>query len=133
MKYDVVVNINRANQIIKEHGLQTNGPVNKFFRDTVDRFCDPYVPFRTGMLKNNKRYTDNSTIVYTSPYAHYMYIGKKAIGPSRPKGVKREISNVSLKYQGAPKRGAYWVERMMIDREQDVYNDLQEFLDSGGK
>ena len=62
-----------------------------------------------------------------------MYIGKKAIGPSRPKGVKRTISDINLKYQGAPKRGAHWVERMMSDREEDIYKDLQEFVDNGGK
>ena len=91
------------------------------------------MPFDTGMLKNNKRYPNNSTIIYASPYAHYMYVGKKAIGPSRPKGVKRTISDINLKYQGAPKRGARWVERMMSDREQDIYKDLQEFVDNGGK
>lgn len=85
------------------------------------------------MLKNNKKYPDNSSILYTSPYSHYMYKGKKAVGPSRPKGVKRKISNEPLKYQGAPKRGAYWAERMMIDREQDVIKDLQKFIDNGGK
>ena len=85
------------------------------------------------MLKNNKKYPDNSSIIYSSPYAHYMYIGKKAIGPSRPKGVKRKISDDNLRYQGAPKRGAHWVERMMNDRSEDVIKDIQNFIDNGGK
>lgn len=133
MKFDVTIKLNNTNKILKEHGLQQNGSVNKFFRDTVDRFCDPYVPFDSGMLKNNKRYPDNSTIMYVSPYAHYMYKGKKAIGPSKPKGVKRKISDINMKYQGAPKRGAYWPERMMSDREDEVYKDVQKFIDNGGK
>lgn len=133
MQYDVEIRLDDVNQILKNHGLQENGPTNKFFRDTVDRFCDPYIPFDTGMLKNNKKYPDNSSIVYASPYAHYLYIGKKAIGPSRPKGIKRAISSENLHYQGAPKRGSYWGERMMNDRKEDILKDVQKFIDNGGK
>lgn len=73
-------------------------------RDTVDRFSDSYIPMSTGILKNTKTYPNNHSIEYTSPYAHYMYKGKVAVGASRPKGVKRTISSAPLKYQGAPKR-----------------------------
>lgn len=133
MNFTCKVKMNNANQIIKDHGLDDNGTVTKFLRNTVDRFCDPYIPFKTGPLKNNKQYPNNHSIKYVSPYAHYHYKGKKAEGPSRPKGVKRTISNVSMKYSGAPKRGPEWDKRMMNDRRIDVCRDVERFIKNGGK
>lgn len=85
----------------------------------------------TGTLKNTKTYPNNHSIKYTSPYAHYMYKGKKAIGASKPKGVKRKISNQALKYQGAPKRGAEWDKRMMSDNKDKVIKDVQNYIKRG--
>lgn len=62
-----------------------------------------------------------------------MYKGKKAEGASRPKGVKRKISNKPLKYHGAPKRGAEWDKRMMNDRRKDVCKDVENFIKNGGR
>lgn len=125
--------LNSFNKIIKDHGLNANGSVTRFLRDDVDRLCDPYIPMASGLLKNTKTYPSNHEIRYTSPYAHYMYKGKKAVGPSRPKGVKRTISNMPLKYQGAPKRGAEWDKRMMNDRKKDIIKDVENFIKNGGK
>lgn len=86
----------------------------------------------TGTLKNTKTYPNNHSIKYTSPYAHYMYKGKKAIGASKPKGIKRKISNQPLKYQGAPKRGAEWDKRMMNDRKKDIVKDIENYIKRSG-
>ncbi len=61
-----------------------------------------------------------------------MYKGKKAIGASKPKGVKRKISNQALKYQGAPKRGAEWDKRMMNDRKKDIVKDIENYIKRSG-
>lgn len=61
-----------------------------------------------------------------------MYKGKVAVGASKPKGVKRSISNKPLKYQGAPKRGAEWEKRMMNDRKQEVCKDVENYIKRGG-
>ena len=131
MKANIKVKMNSTNKIIKDHGLDDNGRVTKYLRDTVDRFCDPYVPFANGALKNNKVYPNNHSIKYVSPYAHYHYKGKKAIGASRPKGVKRTISNMNMKYQGAPKRGPEWDKRMMNDRGKEVAKDVENYIRRG--
>ena len=97
---------------------------------------DPYVPMSSGSgvhMKNNKTYPSNHEIKYIAPYAHYHYKGKKAIGPSRPKGVKRTISNEDMKYQGAPKRGSEWDKRMMNDRGKEVCRDVENYIKNGGK
>ena len=133
MNFTYKLKMNNTNQIIKDHGLDENGYVTRHLRDTVDRFCDSYIPFATGPLKNNKQYPNNHSIKYVSPYAHYHYKGKKAEGASRPKGIKRTISNIDMKYSGAPKRGPEWDKRMMNDRRNDVSKDIENFIKNGGK
>ncbi len=135
MKINIDIKINSADKIIKDHGLDDDGRVTEHFRDTADRFMDPYIPTTIGSgahMKDNKSYPDKKSIKYNSIYSHYHYKGKKAIGPSKPKGVKRTISNEDMQYQGAPKRGPEWDKRMIADREQDLINDLQNFINSGG-
>lgn len=134
INYTAVIRLDK--DISKKHGLDENGNVTEFFRDRVDAYSDPYIPFSNGSgihLKDFKTYPDKSTIQYMAPYAHYHFVGKKAIGPSRPAGIKREISDIDMKYQGAPKRGANWAERMMNDRKQDIIKDVQKFIDNGGR
>lgn len=121
-----------TSSIMKRLGIQKNGPAETHLRDLVDRYSDPYIPMETGTLKNNKSYPSNHEIKYVSPHAHYMYKGLKAVGPSRPKGVKRTISNIALNYSGAPKRGKEWDKRMMNDRKNDVVKSLTNFIKKGG-
>ena len=78
-------------------------------------------------------YPNNHSIKHIVPYAHYMHKAKKAVGASKPKGVKRTISNMTLNYQGAPKRGAEWEKRMMNDRGKEVCKDVENFIKNGGK
>lgn len=75
----ITVKMKPANTIIKRLGLQENGKATKYLRDGVDRLSDPYVPMRSGTLKNTKQYPSNHEIKYVMPYAHYMYMGKKAV------------------------------------------------------
>ena len=142
MAFDIKIKMNDTNKIIKDHGLDRDGRAVKFLRDTVDRFCDAYIPMQSGKLKNTKLYRDNHSITYVSPYAHYMYKGKVYISPSlgvsgvktksgrwwSPKGETKTPTNRSFNYNGAPKRGAEWDKRMKADRKKDIERDLQNFL-----
>lgn len=130
--FNVKVKMNDSNRIIKKHGLDENGKVTEFLRGTVGRFCDPYIPFLSGKLKDLKTYPNNHSIKYISPYAHYHYKGKMTIGASKPKGIKRTISGATMKYQGAPKRGPEWDKRMMNDRGREVCRDVERFIKNGG-
>ncbi len=133
MKMNIKVKMNSTKKIIKDHGLDENGRVTKFLRDTVYRLYEPYVPRENGDLYRKVTFPNKHSIKHISPYSHYHYKGKKAIGPSRPKGVKRKISNEDMKYQGAPKRGAEWDKRMMNDRGKEVCRDVESFIKNGGK
>lgn len=131
--YKVTVSMNSNKQIEKRLGIQDDGEAVKFLRDDVYRLYEPYVPREAGGLYRQVSYPDNHTIKHNEPYSHYHHKGKKAKGPSRPKGVKRTISNEDMKYQGAPKRGPEWEKRMMNDRGKEVETDLENFIKNGGK
>lgn len=133
MRLNIKVKMNTVKKIISEHGLDREGNVTKFLRDDVYRLYEPYVPRENGNLYRQVTYPNNYSIKHTVPYAHYMYKGQKAIGASRPKGIKRSISDQPLKYQGAPKRGAEWDKRMMSDRKKEICKDVENFIKNGGK
>lgn len=141
------VKMNPAYQIIREHGLDENGSATERLRSTVDRFCDPYIPFASGGLKGKKTYPNKHSIKYVSPYAHYHYKGKMYISPKlgvsgivlkngkwwSPKGEKKKATSTKLQYNGAPKRGPEWDKRMMNDRGKEVCQDVENFIKRGGK
>lgn len=135
--FSLKLKMNDTNKILKDHGMQENGPVVKCLRDTVDKFCDPYIPMESGILKNSKTYPSNHEIKYTSPYAHYAYKGQLMVGPTGSsyarKGERKHYVGKSLKFQGAPKRGGEWEKRMMNDRRKDVIKSVQNFIKKGGK
>lgn len=133
MQLKIKVKMNSASKIIKEHGLDDNGAATKFLRDTVYRLYELYVPRDGGNLYRQVTYPNNHSIKHNVPYARYHYKGKKAVGASRPKGVKRTISNEDMSYQGAPKRGPEWDKRMMNDRGKEVCKDVENFINNGGK
>lgn len=49
---------------------------------------DPYVPMRTGRLKNSARPENvkDNLIIYTGPYARYLYYGKVMVNAATGKG-----------------------------------------------
>ena len=74
-----VIKINSAEKIMHDKGLDDRGRNTLKLRTICDRFMDAYIPMESGMLKNNKSYPKVNQIRYNVPYAHYHYIGKKAI------------------------------------------------------
>lgn len=123
------------NTILKNHGLEEDGKVNKFLRDTVDRLSDPYIPRQDGNLSRLKTYPDNHSIRYTSPYAKYQYYGKLMLtknGGSYAKlGEKKVLTGTDLNYQGAPKKGARWDKRMWQDKEKSICKDVERYVKDG--
>ncbi len=127
--FKIDIKMNSASKIIKDHGLDENGGVTEFLRNEVDRLSNPYIPMRSGYLKDaSKSYPDNHSIKYNSPYARYQYYGKVMVG--KP---PKKVTNTDLSYNGAPKRGARWEKRMMQDRKNDICKRVEEYIKSGGK
>ena len=141
MKVKVKIDINAA-QILASRGLGPSCAAQHYLASEVKRFCDPYVPFAQGTLKNSAIIAgDGSTITYPGPYAHYQYEGK-AMGPNIPiiqggqltgffsRGPKR-YTGADLQYHGAPMRGPQWDKRMLADKSEEWAQSLAN--DVGGR
>lgn len=83
-------------KIIDSHGLGKSGAIQRYIDSEVLRRCEPYVPRDTGeLIRSGVRNTEvgSGKVVYNTPYARRWYYEP-------------------AKFQGAPKRGNYWFDRM---------------------
>ena len=81
----------------KPPDLPGGNEAQKYVDKEVLRRCEPYVPFDQGFLKQSgilETKLGSGKVVYRTPYARRWYYE-----PAR--------------FQGAPKRGNYWFERML--------------------
>ncbi len=103
--FDVKLDLSDVNTMLKKRGLEPGGAVQQFIDDSVLNYARPYVPFDTGILSDSgDMSTDigSGEVVYQTPYARKMYY------------------NPQFNFQSAPMRGAYWAERMIADRLDDI-------------
>lgn len=128
--FNLKIKMNATNKILKDHGLDENGRVQKRIITTAERLMNPFIPFQSGNLRRLKVYPNPSKIKYISPYAHYHYKGLKAKGVSRPKGIKRKISNEKLKYHTAG-TGPEWDKLMMEKKGKELIQDVQNYVKRG--
>lgn len=135
MKFDMKIEMNSIGKIVKDHGLDENGKVTRFMRDSVDRLSNPFIPFDNGMLRRLKTYPSNHEIKYTSPYAKYQYYGKLMLTKSgsswAKKGEKKYVTSKNLKYH-TPGTGAKWEQIMLQRRKSDLIKDVQNYINNGG-
>lgn len=126
-------------------GINPNGAVQRKLQESCYRHMDKYVPYREGHLRRDVDLSDPTKIVYNSPYARYMYYGKKMVmsngksafynekyGFWSKKGEKKTLTNEDLIYHTAG-TGAYWDRRMMSAEKEEIIKELQDFINRGGK
>ncbi|MFQ8832518.1 MAG: hypothetical protein ACLR7U_06385 [Ruthenibacterium lactatiformans] len=53
IEFDASLEFDSASLILERHGLALGGPAQTFVDSEVIRYCDPKVPFETGMLKDS--------------------------------------------------------------------------------
>lgn len=128
-------------------GLSDANPIaQRRFTSLVARLSDPYMPFQSGGMKNqktaeaeehshmadkNQKTIETSRIIYRSPYARYHYYGKLMVGVfSRSswamRGERKVVTGKNLTYHGAPMRGPNWAKRMWIDRGDEIIRKVAE-------
>lgn len=141
----------RPTSVIKARlGLQKGGPVHKFFTDTCYKHMDKYVPFADGNLASNVAFGANGdSIIYLSPYAHYMYEGK-VMGPNipfkdkngniikwrSPKGKPKYYTGAEINYstQHHEFAGSHWDKRMWSAEKDKVIEEVEDYIKKhGGK
>ena len=119
MKTIVAFSIPQKEQIIEHFGLDIGGRTQEVIDSSFMAYMEPYMPKDSGtmidlMFAQNK--PGKGEIDINVNYADYVNTGISKSG--KP-----------LNYQGAPMRGANFVERMLADHFQDILNDAQREID----
>lgn len=119
MKTIVAFSIPQKEQIIEHFGLDIGGRTQEVIDTSFMAYMEPYMPKDSGtmidlMFAQNK--PGKGEIDINVNYADYVNTGVSKSG--KP-----------LNYQGAPMRGANFVERMLSDHFQDILNDAQKEID----
>ena len=106
--------------ILKQCGLQPNGPVQEAFTRLVMQYMEPYWAYDTGRLVNSAT-PDYSTgeITYNTSYASNMYYGFDDFG--RP---------VNYHLDKHPLAGPYPDVRMWADHGPEIIAEVQRIADN---
>lgn len=104
----ITVTIDPADRILLKRYLNKNGKAQKYFTHEVRRHADPYVPLRSGTLKNTA-VEKTACIEYVQPYARRQYYENKGNGL----------------------RGKQWDRRMWADKKDTIVESVAAFC--GGK
>ncbi len=130
MQFNGKLEIKATDIIKKGRGLQEGGPVQKFIDSEVIRLMAPYTPRQNGLLIDAATLgtrIGSGEVNQISPYARYQYYGKLMVSSITgsawaSKGEKKVLTDIDLKYNGAPMRGAFWFDRMKADKREDILN-----------
>lgn len=142
--FNLKIKMNATNKILKDHGLDENGRVQKRIITTAERLMNPFIPFQNGMLRRLKTHPSPSEIKYVAPHAHYQYTGREYTSPKlgvagihlksgrwwSPKGEKKIPSGKKLKYH-EPGTGPEWDKLMMEKKGKELIQDVQNYVKRG--
>lgn len=111
----------------------------KFVDSEVIRLCGPYTPFETGTLQRSAvigTVIGSGEVVWSSPYAKFLYYGNVMVSPTTgspwaKKGERKVLTNRPLHYNGEPKRGKLWFERMKADHKKDIIDGARRIAGGG--
>lgn len=131
MKVDV--HFDNTKKIAERKGLGESGVIQKYIDSEVIKHCAPYAPFETGQMQKSATLgtvIGSGEIVYNSPYAKFLYYGKVMVSPSTgspwaKKGERKNLTERPLQFNGAPKRGAYWFERMKVGHADAILKEVE--------
>lgn len=148
--FDTDIEMPGYDELIERYGMGDHGRVQSAIDYHVLKFCDPYLPYDTGALRDSGYMNtdigsgevvwmpigDSPGVVSGPSYAHYMYYGL-VYGPNipiefaadgtpiawrSPKGKPKYPTGKHLTYDVGhnPLAGSFWFERMKADRLQDI-------------
>lgn len=137
MSTTVKVKMKSVNQILRDHGLEKDGPAQRYWTGIVNKRLTPYMPFQSGALATKLKFQASpSEIVVAGPYARYQYEGKVMVnaktgkGPAflvgyrYKKGTILKVTERPLTYDTTknPKAGPLW-DRRLVANEMDAMTE----------
>lgn len=120
-------------------GIEPNGRVQRYFQNACYRYMDKYVPREDGNLRKNVDLSNPNYIVYQSPYAHYMYEGKTMVDSETGsawarKGTRKVYDGGDIIYHDPSGiTGHHWDERMKSAEMDDLVEEVQNYVNRGGR
>ncbi|MBS5606642.1 minor capsid protein [Enterocloster bolteae] len=139
---NVQFNIKDIDTLLRKHGLQKGGPVQKLVDSEVMRYMGDYMPRRqAGELEHMMvmaTVIGSGQIDIPGPYAHYLHEGILYVSPTTGSAwAKKDEIKVPtdrlLIYTGAPMRGKKFFDRMKTDHKDDILQAAQARVNRGGE
>lgn len=121
--------LNDTKKILKDHGLNDGGFVQKFVDNEVLKRCAKYLPFRTGALMNMGilgTVIGSGEVAWIGVKPRYLYYGKVMVGPA-----PKTVTDKDLTFYGGPQRGAFWFERMKAAEGKEIVKGAQQLTNGG--
>lgn len=126
MKFTVDVKMKGIQEILKRHGLDKDGDVQRFHTMNVNRRIGKYMPHLTGTLETKlKLVTGNTEITVLGPYAKYQYHGLAMAGPP-PKVATDKPLQYTKNFN--PQAGPYWDRALVAAEGKAMEADTQEYI-----
>lgn len=139
--------MNSVDQILRDKGLDANGDAQRFHTANVLKRIKRYMPFDSGMTYKvtvAQTNIDRPYIITNTPYAKYLFHGKKmvntktgkgprmipGIGPRYKKGTVLKVTAENLKYTKTknPAAGPRWDRTLSAAEGKAMAADLQRYL-----
>lgn len=146
MEFNGRLEIKPLDLMLKEHGLNSMGKIQKYIDSECIRLMKPYTPFKTGILEKMATIgtvIGSGEIHQSTPYARYLYYGE-VYGPNIPifdgdnlvgfySPPKKHPTGKALKYDKSahPLAGKKWFDRMKADHKKDILLGAQELISRG--
>lgn len=145
MSTTVKVRVKSVSQILKDHGLEKDGPVQNYWTSIVNRRITRYMPFKSGVLATKLKFQASPTeIVVLGPYARYQYDGVvmvnartgkgpaliPGIGYRYRKGTVLKATSRPLNYDTTkhPLAGDKWDEQLINNEYDAMIADLKNYV-----
>ena len=141
----VQVKCKSASQIIRAHGLDHNGDVQRTWTNIVNRRISRYMPYRSGALSGKLKYISGpAEITVAAPYAKYQYYGKVMIDPKinaagfltkdgtwrSRKLVSKVLTDRDLTYDTSKNAnaGPYWDRRLVAAEGAAMAQEIKAYI-----
>ena len=143
----VQVKCKSASQIIRDHGLDRNGDVQRYWTNIVNRRLSRYMPYRpgSGALSSKLKYASGpAEITVRAPYAKYQYYGKVMVDPNinaagfltkdgtwrSRKGAAKVLTDRNLTYDTSKNAdaGPYWDRRLVAAEGDAMAQEIREYI-----
>lgn len=116
---EVKIQLDPTQKILMKRHLEKNGQAQELFTRQCYKYMNPYVPFKTGTLKDIKVKVNTNNIIFYAPYAEKQYYTNQGNG-------REGTSKGGL-------RGKYWDKRMWNSWGNKIVKNIADYVGGEAK